>query len=838
MNVIKNKKLISMLAILLILSFATSMLAIPNANAQSDVFTWPFVDAVPKIAGVGQPVLINWGLINYLGDTNDGWNVTLQIFYPNGKVENISGKTWSTGTVGRKMAFAEPGDYILRCAFEGERYNNRNYAASLSKNMTLQIVEGYWKPDHPGHSIPTEYWTRPVDSQLREWYTMMGSWLITRDSRGAPLYAPYNFAPESAHILWSMPIGDNFGGLAGGDSGPIGYETGEAYDGKFANSLIISGVLYFNRYVSNSPKQTVVAVDLHTGKIIWEKDFNFGNAAANRPSSGQILTFISENNRGTWSYLWFTSGTNMYAVNPATGDLVYNMTSVPGGTIYYGPSGELLKYRMVNYGTAASPRWYLQRWNATYVVNDGTRNGTADAWGTNVRGRTYNADILGWDLNVSVAGLTFIPGQVNVAVASATGSLAGASQQAAPITVQPEVRAVFGNTSANGVTLTGISLDPENNGYTMYNSRTWQAPKEWADLQSRGWAAHSHDDGVSVIWTKDNTKNYAFSLETGRFLWESESQYATDAWASRTGCIAYGNFYTASTSGILYCYDVKTGELLWTYEATDKYNESYHGENWWLIIQFISDGKVYVGHEVHSPTLPISRGAPYLALNATNGELIWRIDGAFRQNHWGGRSIIGDSVIATMDVYDQQVYAIGKGPSEMTVTSSNAVTNAGTTILVSGTVMDVSPGTESDSLKMRFPKGVPAVGDDSMNDWMLYAYKNFAQPMNVKGIEVTVYAWDVNNNEMVEIGTTESDSRGRFSIRWTPEKEGDYDIWAYFEGTKSYYGSDAKAEIAVLDAPVTPEPEKNPPYEWYIIGMGIAIIAAIAINIFVTLRKK
>jgi len=834
-----------MLAILLMLSFIVSMLAVPNANAQStrEIVTWPFVDAVPKTAGVGQPVLINWGLINYLYSVNDGWNVTFQITYPSGKVENQTGKTWSTGTVGRKMSFMEPGNYTLQCIFDGEYYTYPGNAAltgyykpSKSTNITLQIVEGYWKPDHPGHTLPTEYWTRPVDSQLREWFSMMGSWVIPTDSRGAPLNVPWNAAPESAHILWSMPIGDNFGGLSGGDAGYAAYETGEAYDGKFANSFIIAGVLYFNKYVSNSDIQKVVAVDLHTGKIVWEKSFNFGSAAANRPTRGQILTFISENNRGTWAYLWFTSGTNMYAVNPATGDLVYNMTSVPTGTIYVGPNGEMLKYRMVNYGTTATPRWYLQQWNSTYVVNNGTLASTSDVWGTNVRGRTYNADRLGWDRNVSVSGPTFIPGQAAIAAASAVGSLAGAVQQAAPITVGVEIRAVFGNTTNRGVTLMSFGLDEENFGYQLFGRRDWNAPEEWLGIQSRGWGAHSHADGVSVMWSKDNTKNYGFSLETGKFLWETESQYPTDAWASRTSSIAaYGNFYTSSTSGILYCYDIKTGALLWKYEATDKYNESYHGENWWLIIQFISDGKIYVGHEVHSPTIPITRGAPYLAINATDGTVVWEINGALRQNHWGGRSIMGDSIIAAMDVYDQQVYAVGKGPSEMTVTTSNAVTTAGSTILVTGTVMDVSPGTESDNLRFRFPKGVPAVSDESMSEWMLYVYKNFEQPMNVKGIDITVYAYDGEN--VIPIGTTTSDARGTFSIRWTPEKDGDYDIWAYFEGTKSYYGDDAKTTVAVLEAPEVPPPAETPPYELYIIGVGIAIIAVVIVGILLIYRK-
>ncbi len=69
--------------------------------------------------------------------------------------------------------------------------------------------------------------------------------------------------------------------------------------------------------------------------------------------------------------------------------------------------------------------------------------------------------------------------------------------------------------------------------------------------------------------------------------------------------------------------------------------------------------------------MPLPRGGPYICLNATNGKVIFRIDGAFRETRWGGNGVIGDSIIATMDTYDQRVYAIGKGPSEVTVSAPN-----------------------------------------------------------------------------------------------------------------------------------------------------------------------
>ncbi|MCL1970167.1 MAG: PQQ-binding-like beta-propeller repeat protein, partial [Candidatus Bathyarchaeota archaeon] len=768
---IKYKKAISTAtAILLMLSFVVSIFAatgITNAQSTASVATWSFVDAIPTTAGVGQPVLINWGLLNYLNTYNDGWNVTLQITYPNNVVEKHDGKTWSTGTVGKYFEFKEPGEYQLQCIYKGEMYNNREYLASQSDILTIQILENYWKDDYPAHSPPDEYWTRPIDSQQREWWSIAGSWVTTP----ANFYAPYNDAPESAHILWRKPIGDTLGGLSGGDTGDIGYQHGDAYEGKFTSSVIIAGILYYNRYVSNAPRQTVVAVDLHTGKTLWEKDFNFGSAAANRVSRGQIFNFITENNRGTWAYLWFVSGTNMYAVDPQTGDLKYNMTDVPSGTIYVGPNGEMLKYQLVNYGTTEEPNYHLLQWNSTYVVNRLATAGTSDAWGSQIQGKTFNAS-LGYNINISIPQITTSVGSV--------------------ITAFPEDRVVFAPTASatDGLFLTAISIKPKNVGQVLFYREQYKAPVIWADLtmttQSR-WAAFSNNPYVAIFWTKENRVNYAFSLETGQFLYETEPHGYADAWtnAGLQGAIVNGKLYEASLSGVVYCYDAKTGKELWTYEATDIYNESYYSEKWWLQIVFISDGKVYLGHMDHSPMVPINRGAPFFALDAETGDLVWEITGAFRQTLWGGRALIGDSIIATMDLYDQQICAIGKGPSSMTLTAPDVAVAANAPVLIRGTIMDVSPGTESDAVKLRFPKGVPAVSDACMSEWMLYVYKQFSEPHAV-GVPVRIDAIDPNGN-YVTLGETVSDANGRFSFSFTPDKEGQYDIYAFFDGSNSYY---------------------------------------------------
>ncbi|MCL2287605.1 MAG: PQQ-binding-like beta-propeller repeat protein, partial [Candidatus Bathyarchaeota archaeon] len=819
----QNKNIFSIVAVLMILTcaismFATAGIAIAQTNEKP---TFPFVDAIPKTVGVGQKTLINYGLLNFLFADGDGWNVTVQITTPSGKTETLRGMTWSTGTVGEYYTPTELGTYTLQCIYEGEYYNSTSasysgwYAASKSDIVEL-IVQEKPVPEHPGFGTPDSYWTRPVDSQLREWWSLMGSWV----TKPLNLFAPYNDAPESAHILWSMPIGDTPGGLAGGNSWEIAYQNGDAYEGKFAGSIIIAGVLYFNKYVNNSPTQAIVAVDLHTGKTLWERSYDFGGR---RISTGQTLVWLSLNNRGAWSYIWMTSGTNMFALDPSTGDLKYNMTNVPSGTIYHGPNGEMLKYQLVNYGTTESPNWHLLQWNSSWVVTNG-KTGTAESWGSQIQGVSYNATERGYDLNVSISKVL-------------TGSI---------LTVFPSNRVIVGRVTTDDVILSAINLTPGREGQILFENVRWAAPAVWKEVTvvgsigQAGWGAFSADDLVAIYWTKENRVNYAFSLENGAYMWQTEPQNYADAWTDTATAsfgpervIVYGKLIQASVGGIVYCNDIRTGELLWTYEAKDKYMESYITANWWLIPLFVSDNKVYLGHMEHSAMEPKPRGAPFFALDVNTGKLVWEIDGAFRQTRWGGRAIIGDGIIATLDTYDNQIYAIGKGPSAMTLTAPNVAVAVKSSVVLKGTVMDVSPGTQDDKLQLRFPNGVPAVSDASMSEWMLYVYKQFPQPMTTTGVDIRIDAVDPNGN-YVTLGHTTSDASGAFTFEFKPATEGQYTIYAVFDGSASYYGTSAQDTLVVSAATET----TNTPYELYIIGMGIVAIIVNLVVVLFFVRKK
>ena len=363
-------------------------------------------------------------------------------------------------------------------------------------------------------------------------------------------------------------------------------------------------------------------------------------------------------------------------------------------------------------------------------------------------------------------------------------------------------RVVGASITPTAVRMWGLSLKLGQEGTLLFDE-TWAPPADWAaGNQTVQWMASSQEDMVGVMFSKETLQNYGFSLETGAYMWgpTNPPQYYLDALddtKSGARIIAYGKLYSASVSGIVYCYDVKTGSLLWEFEAFDKYTEILWANTWWMRPLFATDGKIYVGHYEHSPIDPRPRGAPFYCLDAETGEVVWEAEGLFRQTRWGGRAIIGDSIMATMDTYDQRIYAVGKGPSATTATASKV--SAGESVLIQGTVMDVSPGLKETAIATRFPNGVPAISDENMSDWMLYVYKQFARPQSAVGVPVHITAIDPNGN-FQDMGIAISDALGNFALAWNPPVPGLYLVTAKFEGSGAYYGSEAGTAFVVSTA--------------------------------------
>ena len=839
----------TLFALFLLLTSAAALVALsPFVTAQAPTMkTYAVIDAVPNPVGVGQEVLIRFGVLEQTADRTVGWNLTLDITGPD-NVKRTLGPFLSDSTGGTfyVTSFDKPGVYKLQAHFpqqvnpktwfdmEGNRliFEGTIMLASDSDVLEL-VVQQEPLPTYPPHSLPTEYWTRPIDQQLREWASVAGNWLARPDNS----FALYNdYAPETAHVLWAKPL--TSGGLVGGYLGPgqipAGTETGDAYAGKFIDSVIIRGILYYNRDDGKVGSNGICAVDLHTGEELWFRN----NTVL---SFGQTLYYDGFNMDGVFCYLWDASaGTTWHAYNPSTGEWLYTIKNMPSGTRVYGPSGEILIY-VVDYANG-----WMALWNSTACGHTAplfaAEPAAIGSWHAYYMGRLVHGQVLDASDPRCYSWNVTIPKGLSAGLSFFTPILKVYPDRVVSVDFnQTRVRVWALNTK--GLTKTSTST------YLLFD-KEWKAPAEWlagSNVLHYVGATNEVENGVIAVWSKELRKHYAFSVEDGRFLWETPSEPWLDAYGwgnvEHTWYFAYGKLYSVGVAGILYAYDLATGKIAWTYNMTDPYGEPVTGNNWWGWIALIADGKIYLGTLEHSAEQPLPRGGPFICLNAEDGSEIWRVNGMFRQTRWGGNAVIGDSIIATMDTYDQRIYAIGRGPSATTVEAPLVGVPLGSSVVIRGTVTDVSPGTKDSQIALRFPNGVPAVADECMSDWMLYVYKQFERPSNVKGVWVKLDAINVYTGEYIDIGGTHTDSAGFFTVSWKPPKEGLYTILATFPGSKAYYPSFAETSITVTAAPteiVMPEIPAYPEYR----AMDLAIIVAVAIAILIgianlfALRKR
>ena len=883
----RKNKTATLITLFLMLTATISLIVLPNANAAGTKQTYPVIGATPNPVGVNQETLILIGITDATSSALYGWTgLTVTVKKPDGSTETLNNggpgyTTDSTGLTGVVYTPSMTGNYTLQLHFpqqvtavgSGGFFGvtippNTTMLASDSIVITLVVQEERIQTQ-PGYPLPTEYWTRPVDDQLREWSSIDGNWLQT-----PPNFLAFGnaLAPDSAHILWTTPLtsGGQVGGTLdpsqeiltqtsqSGQSGQVGYDTGDAYEGKWGSSfgggapIIMGGKLYYQKYAGADPYKETICVDLHTGKQLWSRVLG-ANSSLTR---GQLFYWQTYDFYGVYDYLWVATGGSFFgppqpgtwtAYDPWTGDYVYTLTGVPGGTTIFGPHGELLIL------TLNTQNGFMTMWNSSNIpalyaskqigsmgfgqwepmgksVNATGPAGTTIDYNNGSGVVNYNSPLTptgynGYTWNVTIP--KGLPGSVRMAVA------------------QDRIVGQLVNTT--DVISWALDLRPGKEGQLLYNV-DWKAPSDWlAGNQSISTGAISLIDKVMTVNAKESRYRYGFSTETGQYLWTISEPIAmlghlTGGPSGEGGYIAYGMLFCGTMSGVIQAYNVTNGELAWSYDVKDPYMQTLWSNNWPVGHLIVADGKIYFANLEHSANQPLPRGGPFIALDALTGKVIFRANGLFRQTVWGGRAIMGDSIIATMDTYDQRVYGIGKGPSAVTVEAPMTAATLGSSLVIRGKVTDVSPGTQSDALALRFPNGVPAVSDASMSDWMLYVYKQFPRPTNATGVDVTLSVLDANGN-FREIGKTTSDSSGFFSYQWTPDIEGKYTVVASFAGSNAYYGSYAETAFAIDPAPPTPAeitiPQDNS--ATYATYSTVAIIAAIAVVgaiIVLVLRKR
>jgi hypothetical protein len=836
-------------ATLLMISYIAPMI-LPTASAHDPIWkipTYAYINAAPNPVGVGQQTTI----VVWIDKVLDGASVTnnirfqdykLTITKPDGKIETI---TWDTVTDTTSSAYThytpdQVGNYTLFFEFPGLTYTWTEPVTSLwgvtapsayindiflTSNATTTLAVQDEPISHIAQTaLPTEYWTRPIYGENSNWYTISSNWLSTAGGTqyGDQSVQPDGVAPSSSHIMWTKEL--QYGGVVGGTTGAIDgvtYYNGLLYEAKFTNAIIINGYLYYAPPESNNPKgNDYVCVNLQTGEEIWRQSY------AVTPTFGQLYDFESPNQHGVIpnGYLWAVSGTTWIAYDPLDGSWLFNITNVPSGTTRHGPNGEILIYRI------DTQNGWLALWNTTEAF--GKDMISYRPIGTVVDAR--NA----YTWNVTIPKETNVTGATIQAIIY-DDMILGSSTLASSFT--------WGTTDP--YTFWAISINPDTRGKLLW-AKNYAAP---SGNVSRIIGVVDEETRVFTLSEKETMRWYGYDLDTGKELWgPTESQVAFDYYGTASNTMkafkAYGNMYYAGYGGVLYCYDLKTGKLEYSYgnggagNSTNSGLETAYGR-YPLAIGNIADGKIYIYTSEHSPNAPLYKGALIRCLNATTGAELWTMSG------WGQVGVdqswpIADGYMVYLNSYDMQLYCVGKGPSVTTVQAPLTQITAGERVIVQGTVTDIAVGAAQDEQAARFPNGVACVSDDSMSAWMEYVYMQKTKPTNATGVDVTISAIDPNGNYII-LGTATSDTSGLYSFAWqTPNVPGKYTITATFAGTDSYFGSFAETAVVVSEAAATPTPQatQSPSAaDLYFLPMSIAIIIAViaigAVLALLLLRK-
>jgi PQQ-like domain len=321
----------------------------------------------------------------------------------------------------------------------------------------------------------------------------------------------------------------------------------------------------------------------------------------------------------------------------------------------------------------------------------------------------------------------------------------------------------------------------------------------------------------------------AVDIKTGKTAWLSEkADYPWgDFWAYGTAA-AYDMIYGAGYDGV-YAFDQGNGSIVWHFRTATSGFEAPSTTWSFFATPLVADGKIYAATGVHPSALPpYSRGQKMYCVNASNGDPMWSIMGYYNP------TAIGEGTLFATNSYDSCSYAFAKGETATTVSTSPEIAGEGSSVLIKGTVMDMSPAQAN----------TPAISDASMSGWMEYLHMQQPLPADVKGVQVTLSVIDSNGNHR-NIGIATSDAKGFFSYMWTPDIPGKYTVIATFAGSESYYSSSAETAFGVEEpiSATTPEPTQAPvsTADQYFLPMTIGIIASIAVVgalMLLQLRKK
>ena len=878
---LKNKTATILIAAFLMISMVASMTMTSNVLAQvtppagSHVPTYPYLNVAPNPAGIGQTVTLNMIMAIPFITSESGQNFTIQMSTPAG-VHSTLGPFRSDATGGTYTTIVpdQLGNYTFQFFYGGQNMTNGVIADASNTGVVTLLVQQdpISLSSYPITPLPTQWWQTPVTAEnVQNWYAITGPWLgygsVTFAATGGYNYTgnynPYTQSVMAPHVLWTKVW--TAGGVAGGQVGGTessNYWSTSQYWPKYA-PVIMNGIMYSTWFPETTGYSAgIVATDLYTGHTLWT--INTTNALR----AGMETQWHTVNAYGIIGpYIW-TTGTlpaadtggnkinnvgtqwNMYSAN--TGQYVLSVVNGTNPNLTSDDNGNMIGYyinstttvgTMTTYGNAPANQAVPKTGSVTFTAGNpvlvawNMSQLLANTWGWSPSLNTVIDFGLGvmWAkpiMNVTDTGAPVGVGPNNPALA-----INGITNNAIVMTAGFEFNQGYGG-QTTGWLLVGAMDSVSGAQLWCHNFTSTESPVYLPFTRTQ----LQVQNGLFINVNMYNNAIIANDARTGKTVWTSTLKAENgnapsyyDIFNLKTYNGPNGILYFEGFGGDLWAYNTTTGTQIWYRNTTQLFGnpgiETPYGiwPLWVFSCSAMDNNLAYfaVGHEYNPP---LFHGAQLFALNNTDGSLVWStLDMSVTS------TAIANGIILSLNAYDNQIYAFGKGPSTMTVNAPSVGVTTATPITITGTVMDISPGSKQSAIALNFPTGIPLVSDESESHWMEYVYQQQPLPSDVTGVPITISVLDSNNNYRT-IGSTTSTTLGTYGFTWTPDIAGNFTIYASFAGSNSYYPSSAATQIyasypaqATATATIKADVATTGDLMTWILASAIAIIIVIAI---------
>ena len=705
MKKINNKSAIILLTAILMLSMLVAMhpsLGQVYPPTGTHIPTYARINVAPNPTGVGQTVNVNFFLATPLETSEVPVNMTVVETDPDGSVKTLGPFTGDT-TGGTFLNFVPStvGNYTFQFKYLGQVLSGtpgpNSWAGLINDPSQSEIVtlvvqsEPITHTNFPFTPLPTQWWQTPVSAMnVQNWYAIMGPWLgygansfATTGAYNVSSYQnPYTPDVLSGHILWTKQwaAGGVAGGIAGGTEDTGHYWSTSQYQPKYA-PVIINGRIYSQTFTSNmgtNMGQGIQCVDLFTGETIWTIN------TTNTLRCGMVTTYKHVNQYGALGPFIWTTGT--LPPGDTGGTIPANNPSQTQWNMYDAFTGHYL-LSIVN-GSALTIGTDDQGNMIGYFINNtaGTQLVHPQA-GQNVISTQTGPHLTAVNMTVAIGqtGGSWQP-SLNTVREMKTGYMYDVAVPTNISGVPLSPTALFINCLTNNAVVTtagfvhGQGVGGETAGWLVLctfdqytGAQLFIKNITYADTASllpytRVTGYNAIGQGMIVITNDVNNVEVAFDVRSGAKLWEQTNTGLNGGRVNNYDQFSYRQFFTSDAiyleglGGDIWCRNLD-GTLRWYTNTTalvgDPGIESPYGiwPLWTFASSCLSPGVAYfaVGHEYNPP---LFHGAQLLAVNATDGKLLWsELDTSVTS------TAIAYGVLVSLNAYDNQLYAMGKGPS-------------------------------------------------------------------------------------------------------------------------------------------------------------------------------